>query len=186
MLVGHENFHRQYSCYSTNYLVSILRQALRRRKTLKAMLQSSPDITTGHYCRLMALCISEITFIVPIGVYNIVINATPANHVGPYVSWESIHAEFSHIPRISKADLQGSRLMVLLESFRWIYVFCALIIFPFFGWGREAREGYCRVFQVFARYLGLRSVQSARKIPKRSVPFVFIMQAELMFHWKGM
>ena len=153
------------------------------------MLQSSSYITTSHYCRLMALCMVEITFTIPLGVYDIAINATFAGPVTPYGSWESIHQNFSNIPQISKADLQGSPwlLRVSINFPRASYVLCAFVIFAFFGWGREAREGYCCVFQAFAHYVGLRSVRSvSRKTPKRSVPFLFIMQAELMFHWKGM
>ncbi|KIM57935.1 hypothetical protein SCLCIDRAFT_129409 [Scleroderma citrinum Foug A] len=151
------------------YSVLTFRQASIHRRKLKAMLQSSPDITTGHYCRLMAACTVEIAFTTPLGVYSIVINAT--YQMVPYISWENIHEDFSYVDQIPTVVLQSSPSTVLaLESSRWSYVLCAFVLFVFFGWGRDAREAYGRTFQTLFRHVGLRSIRSAsRNITARSV-----------------
>ena len=156
-----------------NQSVLTFRQALIHRRKLKTMLQSSPNITTRHYCHLMAVCTVEIAFTTPLGVYSIALTYATSQMV-PYISWEFIHENFSRVEQFPTIVLQSSPSTVLtLEFSRWSYVLCAFILFVFFGWGRDAREGYGRTFQTLFRYVGLRSIRSAsRNITGRSVSCV--------------
>jgi len=145
-----------------NQLVLTFHQASIHRQRLKAMLQSSPNITTGHYCRLMAVCTVEIAFTIPLGVYNMILSTT--SQIVPYISWEVTHKDFSLVGQFPTVVLQNSPNTVLgLEVSRWSYVFCAFILFMFFGWGREVRDGYGHVFQTLARHVGLSSIRSASR-----------------------
>ncbi|KAL4076381.1 STE3-like pheromone receptor [Scleroderma citrinum] len=152
------------------YAVLTFRQALIHRQKLKAMLQSSHNITTGHYCRLMVLCMVEVAFTVPLGIYNMVLDSG-ADELQPYISWENVHFDFSYVGQYPAVAWQSSPETALsLESSRWFCVLCALIFFMFFGWSREIREGYYHAFQTLVCNVGLRSVQSASKnTPDRCV-----------------
>ena len=132
------------------------------------MLKSSPNITTGHYCRLMAVCTVEIVFTVPLGIYSIVLSATDVELI-PYVSWENIHKDFSYIGQLPIDVLESTPITaVAIESSRWSYVFCAFVLFVFFGLSRGVKEGYYHAFQIFTCYIGVtRFVQ--RNTPTRSV-----------------
>ena len=150
------------------------------------MLKSSPNITTGHYCRLMITCMVEIVFTVPLGVYSIVINASGG--LIPYQSWENIHGDFSRVEQYPIVVLQSQPVTVVeMESSRWSYVFCAFILFTFFGWGREMREGYRRAFQILTRYVGVtRPIQSvSRNTPERFVATAFIENLGLIGTQQG-
>lgn len=156
-----------------NQSVLTFHQASIHRQKLKAMLQSSPNITTGHYCRLMAVCTVEIAFTTPLGVYSIVLNTR--SRVIPYISWETIHADFSHVGQFPTVVLQSIPMATLgIESSRWSYVICAFIFFMFFGCGREAREGYGHGFRTLSCHVGLRSIRLVSgNTSGRSVPFYF-------------
>ena len=118
----------------------------------------------------------EIAFTVPLGIYSIVLNATHSPLI-PYQSWENIHWDFSRVDQYPIVVLQSQPITILaLESSRWFYVFCSFVIFMFYGWGRETREGYRRAFHIFTRYVGVtRPIQSvSRNTPARFVAAAFI------------
>ena len=179
-------FNTRHLIQSINHIVLTFRLASVHRQKLKAVLKSSPNITTGHYFRLMATCMVEIAFTVPLGVYSIVLNASGG--LIPYQSWENIHWGFSRVGQYPIVVLQSIPNSVLaLESSRWSYVFCSFVLFMFFGWGREMREGYHRAFQIFTRYTGVtRPVQSvSRNTPARFVAATFIDKLGLIGTQQG-
>ncbi|KAG6329810.1 hypothetical protein ID866_9278 [Astraeus odoratus] len=145
------------------YAVLTFRQAYIHRKRLRAMLESSYDISTGRYCRLMALCMAEITFTVTLGIYSLVLNI--GAHINPYISWDNVHFDFSRVGQFPSVVWQSVPVTaVSLEFSRWCYILCAFVIFGFFGWGKEARESYQRALQVIVRCTGMKFTQSmARK-----------------------
>ena len=135
----------------------------------------------------MAVCMVEIAFPVPLGIYSIVLNTTGSRLI-PYQSWENIHRDFSRVGQYPIVVWQRKPIDVLaMESSRWSYVFCAFVLFMFFGWGREMRESYYHTFQIFTRYVGLtRPVQSvSRNTSERFVAATFIDKPGLIGTQQG-
>ena len=102
----------------------------------------------------MCLASVEILFNIPIALYVIALQARfPLN---PYISWENVHYDFSHVQEIPsliwRSNLQEQ---IAVELPRWTTVFCAFVFFTFFGFADEARKNYRNAFQSVAKRVGI-------------------------------
>ena len=108
----------------------------------------------GRYFRLMALAMSDVVFTTPLSIYTIWLNAT-VSPLGPWVSWEDTHFDFSRVERFPAIMWRSNHTLVMVMEFtRWVAPLCAFVFFAFFGFADEARKNYANVFSWIVRRLG--------------------------------
>jgi pheromone a factor receptor len=117
-------------------------------------LSGDGNITSNRFIRLMCLASFEVLFNIPIALYGISLEAQyPLN---PYISWENVHFDFSHVQEIPSVIWRNDYTVeVAMELSRWTVVFCAFGFFVFFGFADEARKNYRFAFQSVTKRLRL-------------------------------
>ncbi|KAF9226826.1 STE3-like pheromone receptor [Gyrodon lividus] len=132
-----------------------LRIMLRKKSRMNELLRSNRNgnITKAQNWRLLAFCITEIVFAIPLGSYVIAISAA-GGQIQPYVSWSNVHRDFSRVNQITVSEWHNmAYASVLLETNRWLYVICAFFLFGIFGLAQEARKTYRRCYSAILRGL---------------------------------
>jgi pheromone a factor receptor len=139
--------------FSATYAILTIITFHKNHSQFKAFL-SEGNITSNRFIRLMCLASFEILFNIPIALYGISLQAqTPLN---PYISWENVHFDFSHVQEIPSLIWRSVRSEeIAIELSRWTVVFCAFGFFIFFGFADEARKNYRFAFQSVTKRLGL-------------------------------
>jgi len=146
-------------CVSLVYCVLTIRTFYKREAQFKQFMSSNRNLNRGRYFRLMALSGIEILGTIPIGTYVIVHNIKLG--VGPWISWENVHSDYSRVMQVpgfvwkNNLDVYNG-----LEMFRWLIVACAFIFFGFFGFAAEARQHYRLVYTSLASRIGISTTAS--------------------------
>ncbi|VDB95391.1 unnamed protein product [Peniophora sp. CBMAI 1063] len=125
----------------------------RRRAALQEFMSSNKALTRSRYARLIALSTTELCFNTPLAIWAIVWNATYLR-VEPWVSWEDTHFNFGRVGQIPAVIWRAQTVTaVALEMDRWLFVFCAIVFFCFFGFAQEARKHYSDALHAVASRL---------------------------------
>ena len=130
-------------------------------------MSSTPGFSQSRYLRLMAISTIEVFGTVPLATFNIVFVAKSGIH--PWKSWADTKSHYSVVYQIAGfiwKDLPETA--VGLEVFRWSLVACAYTFFAFFGFSREAREHYYRLYKTLARCFGY-SMSTPHGVPHACV-----------------
>lgn len=102
----------------------------------------------------MALSMTEISFTTPLAIFMIWLN-TAATPVGPWISWEDTHFNYSHVDEIPAVLWRNTHIRaVAFEFTRWVAPMCGLVFFAFFGFAAEAKKNYRAAFWAVARRFG--------------------------------
>ena len=149
--------------FSGTYATLTIIAFYKNSSQFNALMSTNSNITSNRFIRLMCLAGVEILFNIPISIYGISIQSrVPLN---PYISWENVHFDFSHVEEIPSVIWRSNNLEeTSLELQRWAIVFCAFIFFIFFGFADEARKNYRYAFQSVAKRVGLSTGPSSNGI----------------------
>lgn len=146
-------------CVSLVYCVLTIYTFYKRETQFKQFMSSNRNLNRGRYLRLMALSAIEILGTIPIGTYVIVYNAKQG--VGPWISWENVHSDYSRVIQVPAfVWKEDPGIYNGLEMFRWLIVTCAFIFFGFFGFADEARQHYRLVYTSLASRIGISTTAS--------------------------
>ena len=140
--------------FSATYATLTIIAFYKNSSQFNALLSSNGNFSSNRFIRLMCLASIEILFNIPLAIYGISLQSRfPLN---PYISWENVHFDFSHVQEIPSVIWRGVYLEeVSLELPRWTVIFCAFVFFVFFGFADEARKNYRYAFQSVAKRVGL-------------------------------
>ncbi|SRR6266478_3885619 len=117
----------------------------RRRNHMRLL----PGHSGGQYLRLMAISATEVLGTIPLGTFYIVNDAKSG--VVPWKGWAYMHRHDSEVRQVPSYTWKNDhRSALFLEMFRWSVVFCAFLFFALFGFAREAREHYFRLYKFLA------------------------------------
>lgn len=119
---------------------------------------NSWDVNTRstRYTRLALLACMDTICTVPLSTLVIILNVK-VEEIVPYPGWTAVHKNFNYIPTIRVDEWSMSPIsMVFLWFDYYVYAFCALVTFAFFGWGEEARRGYKNLWLRIRAGLGLK------------------------------
>ena len=98
----------------------------------------------------MAISTTEMLGTIPLGTLNIVLIARSG--VVPWKGWASMHSHYSEVEQIAGFTWKSITDVAFgLEMFRWSLVACAFLLFALFALSAEAREQYCRLYNLLAR-----------------------------------
>ena len=147
------------------FIAFILISLKTRRKEMNAYFNTANNLSLcsvdgTRYTRLALLSLVDTFFTVPLSIFVIVQSAL-SSEVKPHPGWAVLRLNFDYIPTFS-ADVwreatNRSRVMDAGIWFSWlVYVFCAVTVFAFFGWGEEVRRGYLSIWVKFLRVVGIR------------------------------
>ena len=142
--------------FSATYAVMTIIAFYKNNSQFNAVLSSntSGNITSNRFLRLMCLASVEVLFNIPVAIYGIVLQCRFP--IQPYISWENVHFEFSAVQEIPSVIWRSDRQTEINVEFqRWVIVFCAFVFFTFFGFADEARKNYRYAFQSVAKRVGL-------------------------------
>lgn len=110
-----------------------------------------------RYTRLALLSMMDVVLTVPLSIFVIVLNALESE-VHPYPGWAFMRLNWEYIPSIP-APTSDQGVDQIREVARWfgsyVYVFCALVVFLFFGLSEEVKRGYIGVFSKLLRICGV-------------------------------
>lgn len=138
------------------YAVLTLRAFTRRRRVLKSLMESNTSFTYDRYLRLIAICIIQISTVVPLCTYFIIHNLTTT----PIYEWRGfadLHYHFNRIEQYPMAlwtlnpTVQGD-----FETNEWTTIACALVYFAVFGFTSDARKRYVSALNAIRYRLGIR------------------------------
>ena len=119
------------------------------------LIAQNSDLSFSRYFRVMGLAVLEMTFTVPLTVYDIVLNSTSY----PLYKWRGLadlHFRFERIGRVSALTWTKDASVVRIFRVRaWLVIGSALAFFVFFGLTKEACSHYKSVFLYIARRLGI-------------------------------
>ena len=140
--------------FSATYASMTIIAFYKNRSQFNALLSGNGNITANRFIRLMCLASVEILFNIPIALYVIILQSrVPLN---PYISWENVHYDFSHVQQIPSLIWRSTlQEQIAVEMPRWATVFCAFVFFSFFGFADEAKKNYRYAFQSVAKRVGL-------------------------------
>ena len=135
-------------------LVLAIRAFVKKRKRFEELISSNSTVVRNSYWRLMVMCTGDLCFTIPLATWAIVQNAK--GYVRPWVSWASIHENYSHINQIPRTvlDARCADHCYGFEVGRWSAVLCAFVFFAYFGFAEEARKNYRGLATAIARLLG--------------------------------
>ncbi|KAF8891686.1 STE3-like pheromone receptor, partial [Infundibulicybe gibba] len=124
------------------YAILALIALKQRHHEFKSMVsQSSSQLTSGRYFRLMAIAGLDILCTVPLNVYTIYANLR--GNVAPWISWEDTHSGFSRVDQFPSVIWRSDPALELSVEFnRWMLVAMGIIFFLFFGITGEAVKHY--------------------------------------------
>ena len=116
-------------------------------------MSSTSGFSQSRYLRLMAISTIEVCGTVPLATFHIVFFAKSG--IQPWKSWADTKSQYSVVYQIAGFIWKDLPEAVLgLEVFRWSLVACAFTFFALFGFSREAREHYYRLYKTLARCFG--------------------------------
>jgi pheromone a factor receptor len=177
----------------------ILRALKTRRKELNSYLNTNANANkddnqslsiSSHpgtrFTRLTLLSLVDTILTVPLSIFVIVAN-TLMSPVRPYPGWSATHADFGFIPQIpadvwrNPLDENGidpasatMRRMNLAGAYfsAFVYAFCAVVVFAFFGWSEEVRSGYVGLWWKIAGWFGMeRKKQRSKRKEEATIAF---------------
>ena len=136
-----------------------------RRKEMNAYFNAANNLSLcsvdgTRYTRLALLSLVDTFFTVPLSIF-VIAQSVLSSEVKPYPGWAVLLLNFNNIPTFSagvwREATNRSRVMDAGIWFSWlVYVFCAVTVFAFFGWGEEVRRGYLSIWVKFLRVVGIR------------------------------
>ncbi|KAJ6487409.1 pheromone receptor Rcb2 B44 [Mycena vitilis] len=128
------------------YAVLLLCTVSATRANLPEVLAPHKNLTPSRLLRLTGLAVTTLFLTLPLGLLNIAGNATIAA-VSTQVSGDTAPFNFGVVAEIPRALWAANETTHLaIELTRWIAPACAIILFVFLGFGKEAREYYIRAF----------------------------------------
>ncbi|KAI0054491.1 STE3-domain-containing protein, partial [Artomyces pyxidatus] len=107
----------------------------------------------GRYIRLAILASTDLFLSIPLDVWQLHGNAKV---VRPWVSWQTVHADFSAVTPIPTALwTSDAQTIASLEVTRWSTVLCGFLFFALFGtFSQEAREHYRSAYRFTRSRMG--------------------------------
>ncbi|KAJ7643029.1 fungal pheromone STE3G-protein-coupled receptor, partial [Mycena polygramma] len=128
------------------YAVPLLCAVSATRANLPEVLAPHTNLTPSRLLRLTGLALTTLFLTLPLGLLNLAGNATIAA-VSMQVSGDTAPFNFGVVAEIPRALWAASGTTHLaIELTRWIAPVCAIILFAFLGFAKEARESYMRAF----------------------------------------
>ncbi|KZT67295.1 putative fungal pheromoneG-protein-coupled receptor [Daedalea quercina L-15889] len=147
------------------YCTLTIRAFLQRRKQLNQIMASNSDLNFNRYFRLMGLAAVNMLFVLPLGIYTMVVNASTPIYV--WRGLADLHYDFSAVDQYPAIVWRSSALAQRSVMFsEWSYIGCALLSFGFFGFGDEARKHYRKIYDVVTKHFGVRPAMWQR-LPER-------------------
>nr|GAT61196.1 pheromone B alpha 1 receptor [Mycena chlorophos] len=142
-------------CVSAVYCTLSIRAFYASRQQFKELLASAnKNLNLNRYFRLMAVAAIDILFTIPLALWVLCADVIP--NLGPWISWDNTHSNFSRVAQFPGIEWRSVKLLVAsLETTRWATVFCAFIFFAFFGFADEALKHYRNAFSSVTRKMGL-------------------------------
>lgn len=114
------------------------------------------DLNFNRYFRLMALAVVNMLFLLPLGIYTMIVNTTES----PIYIWRGLsdlHYDFSAVDQYPAIIWRANPLAQASVMFsEWSFIGCALLFFVFFGFGDEALRHYRQVYEMITKRLGIR------------------------------
>ncbi|KAI6110416.1 pheromone A receptor-domain-containing protein [Pisolithus croceorrhizus] len=153
-------------CISFIFSALNLRAFYRRRLEFNQLLTSNSSMNVGQYIRLMALACIEMSSTIPICIANLCIS-NEAVPIQPWISWENVHYNFSHVGLYPAVIWQSnSKYVASVEMTRWLFPACGFLFFALFGFAAEARKQYRAMFLSIVKFLGYKPTQeTCRGLP---------------------
>ncbi|KAI0061276.1 STE3-domain-containing protein [Artomyces pyxidatus] len=114
----------------------------------------------GRYIRLTILASAAIFISIPMVIYSM---RASIMGVQPWVSWQSVHSDFSAV-YVTPASVwkHSTAAIVAIEVTRWEAVLCAFMFFALFGtFSHEACERYRSAYQFTRSRVGQLATQTA-------------------------
>src|SRR5579863_686015 len=91
----------------------------KRESQFNEFMSSNRNLNRSRYFRLMVLSAVEIFGTIPLGTYVIVFNARKG--VGPWISWENVHSNYSQVIQVPSFEWKSiPEVYQELEMFRWL------------------------------------------------------------------
>ncbi|EPT05373.1 putative fungal pheromone GPCR STE3-type [Fomitopsis schrenkii] len=141
---------------SAMYCALTIRAFLQRRKQLSQLMAGNSDLNFNRYFRLMALAVVNMLFLLPLGIYTMIVNTTES----PIYIWRGLsdlHYDFSAVDQYPAIIWRANPLAQASVMFsEWSFIGCALLFFVFFGFGDEALRHYRQVYEMITKRLGIR------------------------------
>ncbi|TDL18272.1 fungal pheromone STE3G-protein-coupled receptor [Rickenella mellea] len=138
------------------YAVLTIYTIAKKGKQMDEILRSA-NIKKSHYRRVTILACCEICFATPFAIAVMTLDLTlgPLSH---YKNWNYVHAQYSEIIQVPAVlwRSMGPTWIVLDELYRWMFVFLGFVFFALFGFSREARDAYGKVFWTVAKVFGIK------------------------------
>ena len=133
----------------------------RQNSDINDFLRSTTSVSRKTYFRILALASIDIMLTLPIGIVNVVLNATAALAQGGlpfYWGWSVLHTDWEPVG-ISYADLKANGTASLGQFYfsHWTSPALAFVIFGLFGLSSEARASYWYIACTVGTWFGLRS-----------------------------
>lgn len=148
--------HLEGNSFVAGYSALTIKAFLQRRKQLSELMAGNSDLNFNRYFRLMALAVVNMLFMVPLGIYTMIVNTTES----PIYIWRGLsdlHFDFSAVDQypaiIWRANPLAQASMLFSE---WSFIGCALLFYAFFGFGDEALRNYRKVYDAAVKRLGIR------------------------------
>jgi len=95
----------------------------------------------------------EILGSIPLGTFYIVHNSKLV--VKPWAGWAQTHKHYSKVIQVPASIWKNNpNSLLALEMFRWSLVLCAFLFFALFGFAKEARQNYRRLYTSIAGRIG--------------------------------
>ncbi|KZV65155.1 STE3-domain-containing protein [Peniophora sp. CONT] len=150
----------------TYYYPKVIRTYYRQRKDIDSFLRSNPSVSYTSYSRILILSSIDILITLPIGISNIVLDATGASSLGLlpfYPGWTNTHADWEPFVTAYN-DLQAAGTASLAQTYfaSWSSPVLAFAIFGLFGITTEARASYCRIICTVGGCFGWKPSPHAR------------------------
>ncbi|EGN91696.1 hypothetical protein SERLA73DRAFT_192129 [Serpula lacrymans var. lacrymans S7.3] len=138
---------------------------IKRKAYRREIMSSNQALQFGHYWRLLTLTGIGIVCTLPYGMLEFFVNVLPPYQ--PY-NWDIEHTGFSEGQETPASLWANDAVSVYsMEINRWSPLFNALVFFAFFGFTKEARQDYRRVWLFIIQPISIRSpgtnVLTARK-----------------------
>jgi pheromone a factor receptor len=114
-------------------------------------------LTYNNYWRLVALASVDFCFTIPLATLVIVLNTRFG--IRPWVSWDDTHWGYSRVFQFPSVVLDHILILIVVSEIRrWGTIFCAFLLFGFFGFTDEAMKNYRLLASIVAKRLGCKRV----------------------------
>lgn len=119
-------------------------------------MSGNSDLNFNRYFRLMALAVVNLLFLLPLGIYTMVVNTTESS-IYIWRGLSDLHFDFSAVDQYPAIVWRANPLARASIMFsEWSFIGCALLFFAFFGFGNEALRHYRKVYEAATKRLGVR------------------------------